>query len=139
MGTTTRPELSKKNKYYVEKHRFYELKHFCLQYPIWQKAYLSLDSMSRRPEELEAVSRTNDISDPTAKIAMSKAYYAERIDMVIKACKETDSELWSYILQGVTEGRSYEYLKLRQNIPCCKDVYYELFRKFFYILNKTRN
>ena len=43
MGTTIRPELSEKNPYWIEKHRYYELKHFCLQYPIWRKAYSVLD------------------------------------------------------------------------------------------------
>lgn len=36
MGTTIRPELSEKNPYWIERHRYYELKHFCLQYPIWK-------------------------------------------------------------------------------------------------------
>lgn len=42
MGTTLRAELSEKNPYWIEKHRYYELKHFCLQYPIWKKAYTTL-------------------------------------------------------------------------------------------------
>ena len=46
MATTIRPELSEKNPYWIEKHRYYELKHFCLQYPIWRKAYASLNSFS---------------------------------------------------------------------------------------------
>ena len=25
------------NPYWIERHRYYELKHFCLQYPIWKK------------------------------------------------------------------------------------------------------
>lgn len=32
MSTTIRPEVSEKNQYWIEKHRYYELKHFCLQY-----------------------------------------------------------------------------------------------------------
>lgn len=46
MGTTIRPEISKKNRYWIDKHRYYELKHFCLQYPTWKKAYLSLDNVT---------------------------------------------------------------------------------------------
>ena len=52
MGTTIRPELSEKNPYWIEKHRYYELKHFCLQYPIWKKAYLALDGLAKRPTDL---------------------------------------------------------------------------------------
>ena len=49
MGTTIRPELSEKNPYWIERHRYYELKHFCLQYPIWKKAYAALDGFSGLP------------------------------------------------------------------------------------------
>lgn len=31
MSTTIRPELSEKNQYWLDKHRYYELKHFCLK------------------------------------------------------------------------------------------------------------
>ena len=48
MGTTLRAELSEKNPYWIEKHRYYELKHFCLQYPIWKKAYAALDGTNTK-------------------------------------------------------------------------------------------
>ena len=66
MGTTIRPELSEKNPYWIERHRYYELKHFCLQYPIWKKAYAALDGLSRRPSDLEVFSKKGEISDPNA-------------------------------------------------------------------------
>ena len=51
MATEIRPELSEKNPYWIGKHRYYELKHFCLQYPIWKKAYnaASPEQPSERP------------------------------------------------------------------------------------------
>ena len=39
----------------------------------------------------------------------------------------------------LTEGWSYDILKARLNIPCCKDVYYNLYRRFFWLLNKVRD
>lgn len=30
MATEIRPELSEKNPYWIGKHRYYELKHFCI-------------------------------------------------------------------------------------------------------------
>lgn len=68
MGTTIRPELSEKNPYWIERHRYYELKHFCLQYPIWKKAYAALDGLSRRPSDLEVFSKKGEISDPKQSI-----------------------------------------------------------------------
>lgn len=138
MATTIRPEVSEKNKYWMEKHRYYELKHFCLQYPIWKKAYDALDGLSKRPSDLEVFRKEHNVSDPTAKCVEAKDFYLQRIEMIEKAAKETDSDLWNYILKAVTMGYSYNSLRTLFNIPCCKDTYYELYRRFFYILNKMR-
>lgn len=35
MSTQIRPETSQKNPYWIPKHRYYELKHFVMQYPAW--------------------------------------------------------------------------------------------------------
>lgn len=139
MGTTIRPELSKKNKHWVEKHRYYELKHFCLQYPIWKQAYASLDGLSKRPNDLSRLQKTNTISDPTAKCTEAKLYYLDRILMIEDAAKEVAQELSTYIIKAVTEGLSYEHLKTRLDIPCSRDTYYDLYRRFFWVLNKARN
>ena len=138
MGTTIRPNLSEKNKYYVEKHRYYEMKHFCLQYPIWKKAYSALSGLSERPSDLEIFKKQYGISDPTAKCAEARLFYSYRMEMVEKAASETDSVLANYILTAVTEEVSYDVLKARLNIPCCRDTYYELYRRFFWILNRLR-
>ena len=136
MGTTIRPELSTKNPYWIEKHRYYELKHFCLQYPVWKKAYASLNVLAARPMDL-AIFKTT-LSNPTAKCALARAYYAARMEMVQNVAKKTDPVIGNYILKAVTEGWSYDILKARLNIPCCKDVYYDLYRRFFWLLNKER-
>ena len=138
MSTTIRPELSSKNKYWIERHRYYELKHFCLQYPIWKKSHVALDGLSRRPVDLTGFSRTNAIDDPTAKCAEEREYYSKRMELVEQAAIAADPDLSSYILQAVTEGISYEHLKARLKIPCCKDTYYDLYRRFFWMLSKAR-
>lgn len=138
MGTTIRPELSTKNPYWIEKHRYYELKHFCLQYPIWRKAYASLSGLATRPADLALFVTPKLLSDPTARCAVAKAYYSDRMEMVQKVAEETDIVIGNYILKAVTEGWSYDILKARLEIPCCKDTYYELYRRFFWLLNKER-
>lgn len=82
MGTTIRPELSEKNPYWLEKHRYYELKHFCLQYPIWKKAYSSLDGLATRPSNLSIFVSGNILGDPTARCAIAKVFYSERLNMI---------------------------------------------------------
>lgn len=138
MGTVIRPEITTKNKYWIDRHRYYELKHFCLQYPAWKKAYLAIDGLSKAPSDFAMVSKTNTGSDPTAKCVIAKSFYHERMDMLERIARETDPDLASYILRAVTEELSYPYLKVRLGIPCSKDTYYDRYRKFFWLLNKER-
>jgi hypothetical protein len=139
MGTTIRPEISKKNKYWISKHRYYELKHFCLQYKSWRKAYTELMDYGVATSNISNEIRTNDICDPTARLAITKMYYMDRIELVEKAAIETDQYLYKYIIQAVTEGYSFSYLKARLEIPCSRDVYYEKYRKFFWVLSQMRD
>lgn len=138
MGTRIRPELSVKNKYWLDRHRYYELKHFCLQYKKWKTAYAHLDGMTSNCIE-SAISRTNVHSNPTERCAMAKMRYARYMDMIESVAKETDKVLYPYILKAVTEGLSYDCLKTKFDIPCCKDTYYELYRRFFWLLDRARD
>lgn len=138
MCTRIRPELSEKNKYWISRHRYYELKHFCLQYPIWKKAYAALDDMTIKSPILEIRLASSAIGDPTSKWAITKAYYSEKIDMVKKAAMAADEDLYIYILKAVTEDLSYNYLKTKLDMPCGKDMYYDRYRKFFWLLSKER-
>lgn len=139
MTTKIRPEISIKNKYHIDKHRHYELKHFCLQYPKWKKAYKEVDDTSVSLSMLENVNSSNIPGDPTAKRAILKAHYSEKINLIEKTAMETDQYLCGYILKAVTEELSYTYLKTRLGIPCGRDMYYDRYRKFFWLLDEARN
>lgn len=52
-----RAQLSVKNPCHIPKHRYYELKHFCLQYPDWKKALVLLDGWNTEPRGIPASSR----------------------------------------------------------------------------------
>lgn len=139
MATVIRPEISEKNKYYIDKHRYYELKHFCLQYKEWKKAYESCNDSIIFASSIERTPTSNTPSDLTAKYAMRKAIYGERMKMIEKAAMEADEFLYPYILKAVTEGLSYTYLKTKMNIPCGRDMYYDRYRRFFWLLSESRN
>ena len=125
MSTIIRPEISRKNKYWINKHRHYELKHFCLQYPEWKRAYYSSPSISSSMSN--DPSRSSSYGDPTARHAMRKIHYI------------ADKDLHNYILKGVTEGLSYTYLRTKLGIPCSRDMYYDRYRKFFWLLDNARD
>ena len=139
MATVIRPNISEKNRYWIDKHRHYELKHFCLQYPEWKRAYLDFDDPSIPLSTIERVPTSNLPGDPTAKRALMKAYYSEKIKLIEKAAVEADRYLSEYILKAVTENLSFTYLKSKLDIPCSRDMYYDRYRKFFWILSEIRN
>ena len=138
MSTTIRPSVSPKNKYWIDRHRYYELKHFCLQYPIWYKKYQSTNGMISLPATDTIFVESSEVSDPTSKAAIEKAFYAERIRMIHRAAFDADSQLFTFIIRAVTEDLSFTFLKTRLDIPCSRDTYYDRYRKFFWILSKMR-
>ena len=139
MATVIRPEISQRNKYWIDKHRHYELKHFCLQYPLWKKKYKSISKMSVFTSKLDSSPSNNELSDSTANHAINKARYSSKIDLIEKAALEADPVLYEYILKGVTEGLSYIHLRAKLNIPCGKDMYYDRYRRFFWLLHNLKD
>lgn len=127
-------ELSKKSINYIPKHRYYELKHFCLQYPNWvtERAYMyqlqgiqysdvkcrSVDPIFARVEKMEKMSRNIDLIDE---------------------CVSELGELAPYILRGVTQAESYDTQAVKYGpLPCCRETYYQCYRKFFRLLDTRR-
>ena len=132
-----RPELSIKNKYWISKLKYYELKYFCLQYNEWKNAYYWMDDVSL-PSVVNGESLHNDIANPTENVAINKTLCLERMRLIEDTAKEADPELHEYILKAVTQDLSYPYLSNVLNIPCSRGTYYNRYRKFFWLLSKKR-
>ena len=133
MSTNIRPEISKKNKWWIPKHRYYELKHFCLQYPEWKE--LVRESVWWNKTYLGG---SVEYSDPVARSADERERLLANIAMVEKAAKDASDELWRYILKAVTEGLSYVNLRMVYEMPCSKDMYYDRYRRFFWLLARSQ-
>ena len=136
MGTDIRPEITTKSNYWISKHRYYELKHFCLQYIEWKAAYAELDGMEGG--DMIRDSKSTNIGNPVERVMDRILYLSDRINLIETAALEAGSELNTYVLKAVTEGLSYDILKARFNIPCCRNVYYDIYRRFFWLLDKAR-
>ena len=134
MGTVIRPEVSAKNKYWLSKHRYYELKHFCLQYPEWKRAYHDLDGLPARSASVTGFTRGGQTPNPTELYAEARIYYKDRMTMVEQAAREAAADLAEMMLRAVTEEVSYEHI----SPPCCKEVWYAAYRRFFWLLDKAR-
>lgn len=132
MSTNIRAELSKKNKWYISKHRYYELKHFCLQYHEWKDLCYGVGGSDlRRPLDISLL----EWSDPTGMLAATREDYIYNIDLVERTCKDADESLAKYILKSVTEEVSFTYLETVCGIPCGRDMFYDRYRKFYWILS----
>lgn len=139
---TFRSELSKSNPYYLPKHRTLELKHFCLQYPDWIKRYNDLmdPPCSGYLSPLGTRVDSSYIPDPTGKQALRLEKYSQKINIVNNAAYDADDELAKYILMHVTKGFTYEYICLNiEQVPCCKEVFYNKCRRFYWILSSYRD
>ena len=129
-----RNDISNKNEYKLSKHRFLELKHMCLQYDEWRDILRSLDGY--RGGMIEIHGKRQRLSETDISWVLEKReYYLSQIERVEKTAFDTDPSLGKYILYGVTHDVGYDYLLFKMGIPCCKNVYYKMYRKFFWMLD----
>ena len=124
-------ELSEKSKYHLTKHRYLELKHFCLQYPEWKDRLREIVDISAHRTEIVG---SDQISNETERIGIERTMLRNKIELVERTAMETDKALWFYILIGVTEEATYTYLRNAMDIPCGKNMYYDRYRRFFWLL-----
>lgn len=133
-----KPELSQKNKYWIPKHRYYELKHYCLQYPDWKKLYseLNFNLVAHADQEI----RGTDISRVNEEIATKRADLFRAMQLIehcVRTCTDVEI-LQHYIFKAVTEGIPYVQLQTKFEIPCGPDMYYDTYRRFFWQLSQGK-
>ena len=132
-----RSNLSDRNPYRLSKHRFYELKHFCLQYEEWRKLYHELLSEFNTTSVITIKKRTG-FSTPTEDIANVMASLSFNARLVERTAYNASDELGEYIFMAVTKERSYNNLRTMYNIPCGRDYFYNLLRKFYWMLSEEK-
>lgn len=134
-----RSELSKKNKWYISKHRFLELQHYCLQYKDWVSEYKELEAGHYPPGIIFPINGSEP-SDNTGFVASRMAEYKKNMELVENTCRLADEELAKYIFMSVTnEGIHYTYLRTKLDMPCGKDMFYDRYRKFFWLLSERKS
>ena len=134
MGTNIRNKIAESNPFYISKHEYLMAKHFALLYPEWKKQKHEIENRIAYGFKMGGT-YDHDLVKPVEKAADDAEQYAVRINMVEQSAKIAGGDIWEYLLTGVTSECNYEYLRLVKNIPCCKDVYYRMYRKFFWVLS----
>ena len=128
-----RTSISIKSPYYISKHRYLELKHFCLQYEEWKKELKLVNYFGSYGGEVKSF----DISKPVERAVEIRERYLRQIEMVEQAALEADGDIYEWILKSVTCGVPYGGLRA-SGIPCSRDYFYDRYRRFFYILSGIR-
>ena len=129
--------LSKNNPYYLPKQTYLTCVHYAMQYPYW-KAILDAERDTRGAirYDKDKVQASNDY-DSTSETAMRMVEYQDKcaiIDTAINmACDYSSLDKW--VRLGVCYGYYFRQLKA-EGMPCEKDLYYKIRRRFYYELSK---
>lgn len=116
------------DSYGISKAAYRELKYFCLQHNEKKQAVNNLLGLSGVC--YTGVPSKSGPGDPTGLTAQKIAVYENDIAMVENTAKEVSPELFSYIVYSVANDVPFD----RLGIPCGRRQFYEMRRKFFYLL-----
>ena len=136
-----RPELSKKNELYIDKHAFYMAYHFALQYPEWKRQYAELIGAPVKAVDYKDSPHGTGMGDPTSRIAMRTSILRSNIEVIESTALIAGRDLAEFLLYAVTtEGVTFNYLRTGRCplgvIPCERTKYYQMRRLFYYLLSK---
>lgn len=122
-------------KYALDKAEYLNAKYFALRYNKWKDEYEALSDTSRGLRYDQDRVQTSGDFDPVEANGTRMAELSKRMDIIEQTVRETDPELYRWILQGVTdEFATYTYLRMTKNMPCGDQKYYRLRKKFYYLL-----
>lgn len=109
--------------------------HYCRQYPEWVEQLEALTDTARAIRyDVDHVQTSND-SDPTSDLAMRRAEISRKKEMIDKLAVEIGGIMAKWLIRGVCYGDPFYQLK-HDGIPCGKDLYYLLRRKFYYEMSR---
>ncbi len=124
------------DNYGISRNRYKELSALCLQYEELKRK--KADCLLRTSSAIGAGVKTNGNSSPVERIAEEMLKYSQVLELIENTAKEVCGEeqgLFPFLLSSVTQGLSYYKLGA---IPCGKDCFYRLRRRFFYELSQKR-
>lgn len=113
---------------YISRNRYYELKYFCYQYHEWEKAKSNL-------KIFPGGNFREKIADPTGDVAVKLAELNYKIELVDRCIQEVAPEIYIWLKECVTSGKSYNVL-VPYGVPCGKEYFYQRYRAFFSRINQ---
>lgn len=141
-------------QYGISRFRYAELQAFCLQYPEWMDK-LKYQTDSLKGQQLTGMPFVGGISDTTCSIAISRSELTKNCQIIERTLIEAIStikdghgkylfpndfsEVYDLMLLAVTNPEvTYTWLYTVKSILISRDVFYNLKRHFFYLLDKNK-
>ena len=123
--------------YGISKHRYQELKAFCLQYDE-KKSKISRGISGTG---YDGMPKGNYKGNPLETQAIRNVMYQKDCEMIEQAAVRANPGIWKYILKSVTLGLPYEFIEYDEElgrIPMCRRDFYGTRKKFYAILNELK-
>lgn len=129
-------EISKNNLYWIPRHRYRELKNWCMQYHEWEEEYSACVYLTSKIPRGE---KSSNVSDPTSKMAVHMRELKKKMDLIENICKEVAPRYAMTLLVSIINGTMYDTcVTINPALPS-RSEWYKARRKFFYILSQKRD
>ena len=129
---------TKKSKYWTEPKLYKHAISWCLCYPLWKKELESLPDASKAIDYAKDKVQTSSDYDATAELALKRVELEHKINILETTAKivSPDEVMVRWIIKGVTEENIRIEDLIAQGMPCCKNVFYLMRQKFYYLISK---
>lgn len=123
--------------YGISRHRYAELKAFCLQYDE-KKSKISrgIGAMN-----YDGMPKGNFKTNPLEDKAIRNVTYQKDCEMIEQAAIAASSDIFQYIIKSVTNDLSYQFIEYDETlgrIPVGINEFYGYRRLFYYYLDKLQ-
>ena len=122
----------KLEQYNISANRYRELKYFCRQYREKQSQLRAMTEIGS--PAMQEGRGSGKAADTTASIALRRAGLERDLQMIEQAAIEADDQIYSYLISNAVDGIPFEYL----GVPIGRRKFYEMRRKFFFILSAKK-
>lgn len=126
-------------KYGISKHAFATAYSYCLQYREWQAEIADMADTYKSPQVTGMPTGQGGSSDTTAEAGMKLAELADKVALIEDVARQATTgyeAVYPYLLRYVTtEGCTFAAIR-QQGVPCGSTLFYELRRKFYYLMAK---
>ena len=124
--------------YRISRHRYEELKAFCLQYEE-KKAKINRGISSIVNDGMP---RGNYKGNPMESAAIRNVAYQKDCEMIEQAAIAASAEIYQYIIKSVTNDLSYPFIEYDERlgkIPVGKTEFYARRRLFYHYLDQLKS